>query len=153
MQHTISRTNYAFSGVQMHCLLTGRETHGNFCLFENWSSGNSGTPVHIHNREDETVFVLEGEMQAILNGETKIVRQGEAVFMPRGVPHQLKNTSGSPSRYSILCTPSGFEDFVAEAGYVMGEGETPAPALLSEIRSMKEAAPHFGIKLLPDLSP
>jgi quercetin dioxygenase-like cupin family protein len=140
---------YAFSGVVMHCLLTGRETNHSFCLFENRSSGNSQTPVHLHELEDETLYVLEGEMQAILDGKVHVVREGEAVFLPRGTPHQLRNASEAPSRYSILCIPSGFEDFVAEAGHVMAEGEAATPPTSLEIQSMKEAAPRFGIRLLP----
>ena len=151
MQEAVSRTDYAFSGVRMRCLLTGRETGRSFCLFENSSPGDSGTPVHVHELEDETVFVLEGELQAVVDGKAAIVQKGEAVFMPRGVPHQLKNTSGSPSHYLIQCTPSGFEDFVAQAGSVMGRGEVAVPPSPSEIQLMKELAPRFGIRILPAL--
>ncbi len=133
----------------MHCMLTGDETNGTFCLFENSSSGDSGSPVHVHGAEDETVFVHDGVMEAIIDGVPKTVHAGEAVFMPRGIPHQLRNPSSEPSRYGILCTPSGFEDFIAEAGRVMEDGEQPRPPSPEEIKAMKEAAPRFGIQLLP----
>jgi quercetin dioxygenase-like cupin family protein len=149
MQLAKPQTHYAFAGVVMHCLLTGRETNNSFCLFENRSPGTSQTPVHLHELDDETLYVLEGEMHAILDGKVHVVRQGEVVFLPRGIPHQLRNASEVPSRYSILSIPSGFEDFVAQAGRVLAEGEGAVPPTSSEIQSMREAAPRFGIRLLP----
>jgi mannose-6-phosphate isomerase-like protein (cupin superfamily) len=149
MQHATAQCNYAFAGVLMRSLLTGRETNNTFCLFENRSPGISATPIHVHEFEDETIFVLEGEMEAILDGESRIVRAGQALFLPRCVPHQLKNSSESPSRYSILCMPSGFEDFVAQAGRVAADGEAAGPPSTGEIQTMKEVALRFGIRLLP----
>jgi hypothetical protein len=89
------------------------------------------------------------EIHATLDGKVHVVRAGEAVFLPRGIPHQLRNASELPSRYSVLCIPSGLGDFVAEAGRVVAEGEAAAPPTPSEIQSMKEGAPRFGIRLLP----
>ena len=149
MRDAIAPTDYSFSGVLMHCLLTGKETNHAFCLFENRSSGETGTPVHVHALEDETIHVLEGEMSVILDGVIHEVKAGEAVFMPRGIPHQLRNLSKLPSRYSILCIPSGFENFVADAGHVLVEGQAPSPPSPSDISAMKEAAPRFGVTLLP----
>lgn len=149
MPNAKAQTDYLFSGVKMHCQLTGRETNGTFCLFENQSPGNSGTPVHSHAFEDETLIVFDGEMEAIIDGVPATLRPGQAIFLPRDIPHQLRNTSRSPSRYGILCTPSGFEEFVAEAGRIMTEGEVPSPPSPQDIQAMRDAAPHFGITLLP----
>jgi mannose-6-phosphate isomerase-like protein (cupin superfamily) len=68
----------------------------------------SGTPVHVHAKDDETIYVREGEMQAVIAGVVKTAYAGEVIFLPRGVPHQLRNTSERASRYAILCVPSGF---------------------------------------------
>lgn len=144
-----AKTYYQFAGVTMHCLLTARETGGGFSLFENRSPGASATPVHVHELEDETIYVLEGEMEAVMDGHTHVLKAGEALFMPRGTPHQLKNESGALSRYSILCVPSGFEDFVAATGKEIAGDQPPTPPSATEIAAMREAAPRFGITLLP----
>lgn len=149
MTEAVSQTVYIFSGVEMRCLLTGRDTGGAFCLFENRSPGASGTPVHLHQLDDETLIVIEGEMRLIVAGESRTIVCGEAAFLPRGVPHQLRNESGLPSRYLILCSPSGFENFVASAGHHKEFGESPQPPTPSEIKRLLEVAPNFGITILP----
>lgn len=149
MNQAIARTEYDFSGVRMLCMLTGEETRGTHSLLCIQSDGNSGTPVHIHQREDETLIVVEGEMQAIVDGQPQTLHAGQAAFLPRYVPHQIKNVSGAPSRYMLLCTPGGFENFIASAGQPMS-GERPAhKPSEADIELMKKLAPRFGITLLP----
>ncbi|MFT4434345.1 hypothetical protein [Caballeronia sp. 15715] len=55
-----------------------------------------------------------------------------------------------PSRYLIVCTPAGFDDFVAACADAQAGPVTPAPPLPEDIGRMREAAPRFGITLLPD---
>ena len=85
-------------------------------MFENNSSGASRTPIHVHAHEDETLDMMLGEMRAIIAGEEHLIKGGESIFLPRGIPHQLMNESGAPAHYLLLCTPGGFEGFVKEAG-------------------------------------
>ena len=139
---------FVLAGVLMKRLLSGTETDGQFCLFENRSDGASRTPIHVHADDDETIYMMEGEMQAIVGGETKIVGAGETLFLKRGVPHQLMNVSGAPMHYILLCTPSGFEGFVAEGGRELRDGTDLAPPTADDIARMKSAAPRFGITLM-----
>jgi mannose-6-phosphate isomerase-like protein (cupin superfamily) len=145
-----SQPEFILAGVLMKRLLSGSETDGGFCLFDNRSDGPSKTPVHVHAHDDETIFVIEGEMQAIVDGETRTVGPGETIFLPRGIPHQLMNASGLPTRYILLCVPSGFEGFVAEGGHARAPGEPAGLPEGADIARMTEAAPRFGITLLPD---
>ena len=144
-----SESEFLFAGVAMKLVLSGEDTGQSFCLFSISSAGDSNTPVHFHANEDETLYISSGEMHAIVAGQEHTVRQGEAVFLPRGIPHQLINRSGRPADYLILCTPSGFERFVTEAGRLRNRGEEPHPPTPDEIARMIEAAPRFGITLLP----
>jgi mannose-6-phosphate isomerase-like protein (cupin superfamily) len=140
---------FVLAGVLMKRLLSGAETDGQFCLFENRSGGASRTPIHVHADDDETIYMMEGEMQAIIGGETKIISAGETLFLKRGVPHQLMNVSGSPMRYILLCTPSGFDGFLAAGGRERDEGTEIVPPTADDIARMKSAAPRFGITLMP----
>lgn len=63
---------YVLAGVVMKRLLSGEETNGQFCLFENVSGGNTGTPIHIHADDDETIYMIEGELTAIVDGKPAI---------------------------------------------------------------------------------
>ena len=79
---------FDFVGVRMKLLLSGADTGNQFALLENTSAGVSQTPVHIHADDDETVYMIEGEMEAVIGGQRHVIRAGETVFLPRGVPHQ-----------------------------------------------------------------
>ena len=139
---------YILAGVLMKQLLAGDETAGAFSMFENRSQGPSRTPVHVHAHDDETLYMLEGEMRAIIAGKEQSVSAGETIFLPRGIPHQLMNVSGFPTHYLLLCTPSGFEGFLAEGGHLRAAGEEPQAPDAEDVERMKTAAPRFGITLL-----
>jgi mannose-6-phosphate isomerase-like protein (cupin superfamily) len=139
---------FVLAGVLMKRLLSGQETDGQFCLFENQSNGASRTPIHMHADDDETIYMMSGEMQAIVAGETKTVKAGETLFLKRGIPHQLMNVSGEPMHYILLCTPSGFDGFVAEGGRERIGAAPVTPPTPDDVARMKDAAPKFGITLM-----
>ncbi|NRP70866.1 HTH-type transcriptional regulator PuuR [Ensifer psoraleae] len=141
---------FVLAGVVMKRLLSGDETNGQFCLFENISGGNTTTPIHVHAEDDETVYVIEGEMTAVVNGEVRRLTAGQSIFLERRVPHQLMNTSGRPARYILIGTPALFDKFLAEAGHELGPGEVVGSPSPEEIDRLRAASPKFGITLLPD---
>ena len=146
----IESKEFVLAGIVMKCLLSGEQTAGQFCLFENKSDGNTKTPIHVHTRDDETVYVIEGELTAVLDSQPRRLTSGESIFLPRGIPHQLTNMSGNPCRYILIGTPARFERFLEEGGHELQPNEivgTPTP---EEIERLREAAPRFGITLLPD---
>ena len=79
------KPEYVLAGVLMKQLLSRAETSGSLSLFENVSDGPSRTPIHIHTKEDETLYLLEGEMRAIIAGDTHAVKTGQSIFLPRHV--------------------------------------------------------------------
>ena len=151
MSHTPEpKPEFILAGVVMKRLVAGSETGGSFCLFENRSEGPSKTPIHLHDGDDETIYMIEGELQAQTPTETTTIKAGEMVFLKRGIAHQLSNPSGKPNRYILLCTPSGFDEFLEAAGKLKQPGDVPGPPTPEDIARLKEAAPKFGITLLPD---
>lgn len=146
----MTKQEFSLAGVSMTQHLASKETNGSFSLFENRSSGPSRTPIHVHAYDDETLFILQGEMHAIIHGEEHSVTAGETIFLPRGVPHQLMNKIGEPAHYLLLCTPGGFEGFLEHGGHKLQPGELPGAPTPADIERMKAAAPLFGITLLPD---
>jgi len=144
---------FVLVGIVMKRLLSGEQTSGQFCLFENMSGGNTRTPVHIHAEDDETIHVIEGELTAVIDGQPRCLTAGESIFMPRGIPHQLVNISGIPARYILIGTPALFERFLEAAGHELQPDEAVGPPTPVEIERLREAAPRFGITLLPDWPP
>ena len=141
---------FVLAGVVMKRLLSGEQTGGQFCLFENRSGGRTQTPIHVHADDDETIYVIEGQLTAVLNGETRVLSPGESMFLKRGIPHQLMNPGDRPVRYILIGTPSVFERFLAEGGRELRTGEAAGPPTPADIERLKAAAPKFGITLLRD---
>jgi quercetin dioxygenase-like cupin family protein len=94
---------------------TAEDTGGAFSLFETISQPGGGAPLHIHHREDETVYVLEGRF-LLQNGEDKFTAQaGDFAYFPKGIPHAYRNLEAMPGRLLFVMTPGGYERFFAEA--------------------------------------
>ena len=144
---------FVLAGIIMKRLLSGNETAGQFCLFENRSGGNTRTPIHVHAKDDETIYVIEGELTAIVEGQPRRLTSGESIFLPRGIPHRLVNMSGSPCRYILIGTPALFDRFVEEGGHERQPDEAVGPPTPDEIERLREASPRFGITLLSDWPP
>ena len=141
---------FVLAGVVMKRLVSGQETGGLFCLFENRSDGQTKTPIHVHANDDETVYVVEGQLTAVVDGEARTLSPGESLFLKRGIPHQLMNPGNQPVRYILIGTPSLFEQFLAEGGHELRKGEVVGPPTPADIGRLKAAAPRFGITRLHD---
>jgi mannose-6-phosphate isomerase-like protein (cupin superfamily) len=141
---------FVLAGVVMKRLVSGEQTGGLFCLFENRSDGQTKTPIHVHADDYETLYILEGQLTAVLDGEARTLSPGESIFLRRGIPHQLMNSGNQRTRYILIGTPSVFERFLAEAGHELRKGEVVGPPTPADIERLKAAAPRFGITLLHD---
>ena len=139
---------FVLAGVVMKRLLSGEQTAGQLCLLENKSDGNTRTPIHVHARDDETLYIIEGELTAVIEGEPRRLTAGETVFLPRGIPHQLMNMSGSPCRYILIGTPALFDRFIEDGGNELEADEVVGSPTPQEIERLREASPRFGITLL-----
>ena len=107
----------------------GRDTGGVFSQIETTCGPHIGPPPHIHHREDETFFVIEGEFEFICGGERSTGGPGTVVRLPRGVPHRFANIGDTPGRVLVTITPAGFEDFFAEVGALSAEEQNKLPQL------------------------
>jgi len=83
------------------------------------------SPYHTHHREDESFYVLEGEMAFVCGGKWLTAGPGMFVYGPREIPHGFKVIGHSPARMLIMCTPAGFERFVLEQTTPIAEPPSP----------------------------
>jgi len=93
----------------------GDQTNGAYALIETANDPSTGVRQHVHEREDETWFILEGEYVFHVGGQTMSAHAGDYVFEPRNVPHSYANYSTSVARTLIMVTPAGFEGFWRES--------------------------------------
>ena len=85
-------------------LLTDSDTS---FAFESYDPPGTLVPPHVHNTQDEFIYVLEGEIELMLDGERYIAGTGDLVRMPMGVPHGVYNNSDAPARTIFWVSPGG----------------------------------------------
>jgi len=140
----------AAAGDTYRMMVDGRHTGGQFTLIEIRVLPGGGPPPHVHRREDETFFVIEGDLQLWVDGKTIDAPAGTCVFAPRGIPHRFTNASSKPTRFLLIASPSGFEDFLQSfATPVASLESTPPPVTPELIQTLLAVAPKYGIEILP----
>lgn len=107
-----------------------------------------GPPPHVHSREEEGFYILEGEITFTVNGEKIVAKAGTFANMPVGMPHSFKNESSQPAKMLISVAPAGLEQMFFEVGVPLSEGATNAlPKTKDEIEKLLEIAPKYGIEI------
>jgi quercetin dioxygenase-like cupin family protein len=137
-----------YSGWLLTFLATGQDTQGQFALMEQVTRKGNVPPPHIHHREDETFYVLEGEMTFSVGDRTIKATPGTMVFLPRDVVHSFVIES-EQVRILVMVTPAGAEGFFKECS-VPAPSMTlpPAETPYSEIQKMMALAPKFGFEFV-----
>ena len=129
-------------------LATGEDTDGRYALFEAVVGPGGGPPPHVHSREEEGFYVLEGEITFTISGERVVAKAGTFANMPVGTPHSFKNESNKPARMLISVAPAGLEQMFFEVGVPLPEGSTTAlPTTEEEIDKLLSVAPRYGIEI------
>jgi mannose-6-phosphate isomerase-like protein (cupin superfamily) len=101
-----------FGEVEVVIRAAGDTTGGAFAIFE--ENDPVDTPLHVHDREDELFYVLEGEHVFRVGDEEFKAGPGGLVFAPRGVPHSQKRLVPRTGRVLVLTAPAGLEGFFRE---------------------------------------
>ena len=97
------------AGTALHFLgvthkLTSRQTNGTLYLFESTFDPGMGNRLHLHHREDEIGYVLEGALEFRLEHETRVLETGGLARLPKGLAHAIRNPLEVASR--ICSSPS-----------------------------------------------
>ena len=138
----------ALVGDVYRFLATGEETNGKYAMLEAIVTPGGGPPPHVHSREEEGFYILEGEI-TIQVGEQRIVATaGMFANLPVGIPHSFKNESDHPAKMLISLAPAGLEKMFFEVGIPVAQGATTAaPPTQAEIEKLLAVAPRYGIEI------
>ena len=130
-------------------LATGEDTNGKYAMWEAIVPPGGGPPPHVHSREEEGFYILEGEITFTVNGEKIVAKAGTFANMPVGTPHSFKNESNRPAKMLISVAPAGLEQMFFEVGVPLAEGATIAlPPSHEEIEKLLKIAPKYGVEIL-----
>ena len=129
-------------------LVVGEDTDGKYALWEAVEPPGGGPPPHVHSREEEGFYVLEGEITFLVGGKRLVDSAGTFANMPVGTPHAFKLETGRPARMMILVAPAGLEKMFFEVGQPVPEGAQAAPPpTREEIEKLLSVAARYGIEI------
>jgi quercetin dioxygenase-like cupin family protein len=137
-----------FLGALAQVRVSGAQTGGAFALADHLARRGNASPVHVHDRDDETFFVLDGELRVFVGEEEHLAGPGTVAVLPRRLRHAYVVTSAT-ARFLTLHTPAGFEQFAAEAGEpAQALTLPPPPAGPPDFAALAQAAARYGITIL-----
>jgi quercetin dioxygenase-like cupin family protein len=120
-----------FGDALMQVMVDGAATNGALSIVEAWFPEGYSPPVHVHSREDELCYLLEGTLRCVQGEREFVAHGGDVVVRPRHEPHTFRVVSPG-ARALMLYTPAGFEDFYTEAGAPAYATSEPPPADYTE---------------------
>lgn len=133
-----SRHIGVFGGINLR--IPAAETGGLMSVWEGNAGPGEGPPLHVHTREDEMFYVLDGTFEFRCGDETFVGGPGTSAVLPRNVPHTFRNIGETAGRLICAAMPGGFEDFFLEVER-SGIITMPGLAVIAE---------RHGLTFLPD---
>ena len=107
------------------------------------------TPLHVHTREAEAWFVLDGTLTYRAGDELVDLAGGDFIYLPRDVPHAFRITGGRPARYLALAVPGHVLDLYSEVGTRAPERRLPDGGIPpADIARWLELAPAYGLRVV-----
>ena len=140
------RKTILLDGNEYHYFATGQETNGQYCFIEGIIPPGGGDPPHIHSREEELNYILEGELTYWLDNEEVIAPKGAYINIPKGVKHGFRNQTNKEARVLFLTSPAGIEGLLDE----LAENEEMAHHPEGPIAGLNEVGKKYGFTVFEE---
>lgn len=127
---------------------SGPETGGQFGLIEQELPPGFAPPPHVHHREDEAFYLLDGEGAFFCGDRSWNATAGTFLFFPKGIEHGFRIDGETPARLPQWNFPAGLERMFMEAGEPVVDSTQPAvpPADVDRLVALLS---HYGVALRP----
>ncbi|MGV9349613.1 quercetin 2,3-dioxygenase [Streptomyces spiralis] len=106
---------------------TGAQTNGSIGFIEATVPAGGGPVPHAHTREDETFYVLDGELEFVDGDDVFTAVAGDFIHVPKGIRHGFKNKRIHAARLLFIYTPPGLEQLMLDHSTPARPGQTPPP--------------------------
>ena len=139
-----------YMGSLLTNLAEAADTNAAYCLMEALLKPGNEPPPHVHSREDELFYVLEGKFDVYVGAEVFTVSQGGCAFLPRSKPHAFI-IRAPRLRLLTLFTPGGIEDAFRSKSVPAQALELPAKAITYSTGDLEEVAQRLrehGVRIL-----
>jgi mannose-6-phosphate isomerase-like protein (cupin superfamily) len=90
--------------------ISNAQSEGRYTMQDELWPADFVVPAHFHDRHSELFYVVSGQVEWTVNGETHVMGAGDMVFIPPGTPHAVKTVGGKEARMLMLYEPGGYED-------------------------------------------
>ena len=97
-------------GERFSIRVSSEETNSVYTMLEIVADHRNGTPMHIHQNEDEHFIILEGTAHLACGDKTVDALAGTSISVSRGIHHAWCNLSKTPLRMLVLFTPGGIDE-------------------------------------------
>lgn len=107
-----------------------------------------GPPPHSHSHYKESFLIVQGEMQFMVNGETRVIKAGEAIDIPPDTVHTFGNVSDAPCQWVNIHSPKGFRKFFEHVGVLAEEEASRERSVQPEIvKEVLQVADRYDMKI------
>jgi mannose-6-phosphate isomerase-like protein (cupin superfamily) len=127
--------------------VAGNQSGESFSLSELVGARGNMPPLHVHHRDDETFYVIDGEVTLFYGDHEVSIGPGQALLTPRDIPHTYRVDSDR-ARWLVINSPSGFEQFLLDASEPAPSPELPPLGRPADPQALAQAAAVYGIEIL-----
>lgn len=143
------RPEQSILGMGYALLIDGKQTGGAFEVMQFVVPPEAGPPPHIHRREDECFYIVNGEFELTLGERTLRARAGDCVHLPREQPHSFRNVCGEQATFLCWVMPANLAGFFeAFARPWPADQAMPAPVEPADVERLMAAAAKYQIDIL-----
>jgi quercetin dioxygenase-like cupin family protein len=98
-------------GSRIACKVTSESTGDEYTVLEVLLEKGQGSPLHVHRRESETIYVAEGECVVGDDGQEQTVSAGAVVVFEKGTPHFFRNDGEAKTKLIVTAIPGGLDRY------------------------------------------
>lgn len=137
--------SFWYIGHLISILISTKDTMGAFSLIHGYEIRGLEPPPHTHSREDESFYLIDGEIDYSVGGEVINATAGDWIFLPRNIQHSFQVRS-EIAEVLIHLSPGGFEDYFIEMSEpAKTMAIPPRPQGPPDVQKIVETATRYGI--------
>ena len=130
-------------------LVTGAQSDGAYFIMEATVPPGGGPPPHIHRREQEVFYLLDGTLDIQMGDKVVKASTGDFVHIARGTVHCFRNTGDTTARLLLIFSPGGIEGFFEDSLERVTDRSAPQPQNMEAVVARYvEAAPRYGLEFV-----
>ena len=142
----MNRSYWIFGG-KLEILADERETGSTYDLISGTFERGIEVPLHQHHKYTESIYIVEGEHNIYLKGETKVLHAGDHIFIPRSTPHAIQNNGTQAAKAITVASPGSFARLIKTVG-IPGKDDGTAPEGDTDLEAFMRISAEMGDELL-----